>query len=61
MSLCKAAGCKKTALFNLEGEEPPLVCGQHRAEGMASPALVGPCTAHCWLASEIAQVCECCV
>ena len=41
---CEAEGCQKRALYNFEGERSPLVCGQHKAEGMASPARASLCT-----------------
>ena len=43
---CKAGGCQRRALYNFEGEGAALVCGQHRAEGMASPTLVPACAPH---------------
>ena len=55
---CNVAGCQKQALYNFEGERPALVCGQHRAEGMASPARVSLCPAHPQVASIIALVYE---
>ena len=50
--LCNAEGCDRRSVYNFEGERP-LVCGHHRAEGMASPRLCSLCTAHLWLAGII--------
>ena len=50
--LCEAEGCDSRSVYNFEGERP-LVCGHHRAEGMASPRLCSLCTAHRWLAGII--------
>ena len=54
---CEAEGCQKRALYNFEGERPALVCGQHRAEGMASPARASLCTGPSYT-SGTALTCE---
>ena len=55
---CEAGGCQKRAVYPFEGVRGAVVCGQHKAKGMASPARACLCTIYSQVASVIALVYE---